>query len=60
MQQKRTLRKSTGMTALLFRDIFLITSYNPNKKAEIKAKINHMELKFDCKDINSGITIILM
>ena len=52
-QQKSTFRNSIGMTALLFRDIFLITSYNPSRKAEIKAKNNHINREFGCKGKNS-------
>ena len=48
-QQKSTFRNNMGITALLFRDIFLITSYKPSRKAEIKAKNNHINRKFGCK-----------
>lgn len=41
-QQNKTLRKSTGITALFSNDIFLTTSYSPSNEAEINAKINHM------------------
>lgn len=51
IQQNNTLRNKTGITALLSRDIFLITSYTPSSEAEMNAKINHIERKFACKDI---------
>jgi hypothetical protein len=34
--------KITGITAFLSRETFLKTSYEPNKIAEIKARINHI------------------
>jgi len=41
-QQKKMFRKRTGNTALPDREIFLNTSYRPNREAEIKAGIIHI------------------
>lgn len=41
-QQKKTFRKRTGRTAFSDKDIFLKTSYKPNKKAEMNAEMSHI------------------
>ena len=43
-QENKIEQKSTGITALLFNDTFLKTSYNPNKSAETKARIIHISV----------------
>lgn len=43
IQQNNTFRNKTGITALPFNEIFLVTSYKPSKVAEMKAKINHIK-----------------
>jgi len=42
-QENKIETNITGMTAFFSNETFLKTSYEPNKIAEIKARINHIK-----------------